>query len=310
MDKENKPKSYEKRLDYDDIYALYELTDSPKKKTIGERLKNRLESYLAQKEDNVNKFEDLSEQEQAYFVCYVIKDLMLKLYCDKSSYKKIEQNLEKRIEKSGLADNMVITEHNNRMDNLFLTKSIKNGRSRKATKKNFDKRYDDYEKQRFYDEFCKEWCKSRKDTPPDFETFCEYPYMSPYDWMMTELQEREFRVPQDRIDRFVFRIILEILEERFNLRIDYDGIEDCLEKAYYPKDTELEDYINEFYLDGFPLKFEEYADTKECTEEEIEKLRLEYEGAKKRFAERERAFDKLSNLKNFYTIDKIENKKK
>lgn len=300
MDKENKPK----RLDYNEIYALYELTNSPKKKTIRERIRNRLKSYT-----KLN-FGDLSEQEQTYFLCYEIKDLMLRLYCDKSSYKKIEQNLEKRIEESGLVDNIAIAEHNNRMDNLYETKFLKNGKKR-ALKKNFDKRYkDNYEKQRIYDEFCKEWCKSRKDTPPDFETFCEYPHMSPYDWMMTELQEREFRVPQDRIDRFVFRIILEILEERFNLRIDYAGIEDCLEKAYYPKDTELEDYINEFYLDGFPSKFEEYAVTKECTEEEIAELRLDYEKAKRRFAERERAFDKLSSLKNFYTIDKIENKNK
>lgn len=300
MDKENKPK----RLDYNEIYALYELTNSPKKKTIRERIRNRLKSYT-----KLN-FGDLSEQEQTYFLCYEIKDLMLRLYCDKSSYKKIEQNLEKRIEESGLVDNTAIAEHNNRMDNLYETKFLKNGKKR-ALKKNFDKRYkDNYEKQRIYDEFCKEWCKSRKDTPPDFETFCEYPYMSPYDWMMTELQEREFRVPQDRIDRFVFRIILEILEERFHLKIDYDEIEDCLEKAYYPKDTELEDYINEFYLDGFPSKFEEYAVTKECTEEEIAELRLDYEKAKKRFAERERAFDKLSSLKNFYTIDEIENKKK
>lgn len=300
MDKENKPK----RLDYNDIYALYELTDSPKKKTIRERIKNRLKSYTEL------EFEDLDILEQTYFLCYEIKDMMLKLYCDKSSYNTIEKNLEKRIEESGLVDNIAIAEHNNRMNNLYETKFLKNGKKR-ALKKNFDKRYNDnYEKQRFYDEFCKEWSKSRKDTPPDFETFCEYPHMSPYDWLMTELQEKEYRVPQNEIDRFVYRIILEILEERFNLRIDYDGIEDCLEKAYHPKDKELEERLYEFKFEPFPLTFEEYVNTTECTEEEIAELRLDYEKAKKRFAERERAFTKMKNLKNFYTIDEIENNKK
>lgn len=313
MGKQNKPKSYKGHIDYEDIFSLYELGNLTRNqkcaryKTIREYLKKYLAKKMGVDVDDFKwkdlKFKDLSKPEQAYFQCYEIKTLMLNRYCTANNLKKIEKNLKKRIEEYGTVDENVIADHNNRLIHLHSAKSLR------CQKDDFIIMLED-EKEQLYAEFCDEWRASLGTTPIDYETFCKYPHMSPHDYIMEGVEEKEFRVPQNKIDQFVSKIILEVLEERFHLKIDYDGIEECLEKAYHPKNTELDDYLNEFHFEPFPLTFEEYADIQGCTEEEIAELRLDYEKVKKRFAERERAFTKMKNLKNFYTIDEIENNKK
>lgn len=235
-------------VDYDTIYTLYKInklnyTESQNRKRrkditacFREFLKKRNCTHLT--------WYDLPEQDKGYFICYEVKEILLKGYeNNKTHIDEIEKNLKNYSYKHLITDESSLDEKNKKVDKL----------NKLYLKKNFSA----YQKEQAYEEFLEDWHFMGYFNPPSFKTFVNNPKMTIRDYRMSNLEESydSDYMEEILIDKIVnetaFRIVENILYKMVGLKIDYALIRESVEHVYAKK-----------YKEGLDSVWGDYGDEK------------------------------------------------
>lgn len=100
----------------------------------------------------------------------------------------------------------------------------------------------------------------------------------------------DFNIDTDYIDHVLIQIILQVLDKKLGLNVDYYKIQECLSVVLHPDIPEME----LFNFEEFPL---EYSDDMGMSEEEYKKV-------KQRYLKYQTCNKMLQDLTSFYTISK------
>lgn len=291
-------------MDYDRIFELYEISRKSKSiRTIYKRLQTACGDYL-KKYRNIEKpsesdmtILDLPKEDQDFFYYSVIKEDMLKDVTI-SKRNRIEKRL-KECQRNQISEGIqVIEERNHSLEHIY-------SRNYSLDGNDFMKKREK-EKKQAYEEFCKHFINYYHTEPPTYNDFLLNPRMSVYDYKMSKVTSD---IPPESIDTIVLRIVVQILREKFNLKINYDEIELALYKLIHLEDDNNGMSISDFEDEEFPLIFDDYykmvtyGREDEYTEEDKIQIEKEYEDLRKRYIEYNYYSDKLARLKDFYTID-------
>lgn len=291
-------------MDYDRIFELYEISRKSKSiRTIYKRLQTACGDYL-KKYRNIEKpsesdmtILDLPKEDQDFFYYSVIKEDMLKDVTI-SKRNRIEKRL-KECQRNQISEGIqVIEERNHSLEHIY-------SRNYSLDGNDFMKKREK-EKKQAYEEFCEHFINYYHTEPPTYNDFLLNPRMSVYDYKMSKVTSD---ISPESIDTIVLRIVVQILREKFNLKINYDEIELALYKLIHLEDNNNGMSISDFEDEEFPLIFDDYykmvtyGREDEYTEEDKIQIEKEYEDLRKRYIEYNYYSDKLARLKDFYTID-------
>lgn len=293
-------------MDYDRIFELYEISRKSKSiRTIYTRLQRASNDYL-KKYRNIekpSKILDLPKADQDYFYYSVIKEDMLKGVTT-SKRNRIENKL-KECQRDNASKGMQVIEERNHSFEHIHSRNHFSGRNTSEKIADFMKK-SEKEKKQAYEEFCKHFTSYYHTEPPTYDDFLLNPLMNVYDYKMAKLTSD---IPPENIDNVVLKIVVQVLREKFNLKINYDEIELCLYKLKHLEDDNNGMSISDFEDEEFPLIFDDYykmvtyGREDEYTEEDKIQIEKEYEDLRKRYIEYNYYSDKLARLKDFYTID-------
>lgn len=296
-------------MDYDRVFELYEIYKPNRNAYL--RLQRCWYNYLKiyrnienPAESDITVF-DIPKADQDYFYYSVIKEKMLKDYTS-SKRNKIEKKLKECQRDNASKGIQVIEERNHSFEHIY-SRNHFSGRNTSEKIADFMKK-SEKEKKKTYEEFCGHFTNYFRTAPPTYEDFLLNPIMSVHDYKMSKLTSD---IPPENIDNVVLKIIIQVLREKFNLKINYDEIELCLYKLKHLEDDNSGISISDFEDEEFPLIFEDYykmviyGREDEYTEEDKIQIEKEYEDLRKRYIEYNYYSDKLARLKDFYTIDTV-----
>lgn len=296
-------------MDYDRVFELYEIYKPNRNAYL--RLQRCWYNYLKiyrnienPAESDITVF-DMPKADQDYFYYSVIKEKMLKDYTN-SKRNKIEKKLKECQRDNASKGIQVIEERNHSFEHIY-SRNHFSGRNTSEKIADFMKK-SEKEKKKTYEEFCEQFTNYFRTVPPTYEDFLLNPIMSVHDYKMSKLTSD---IPPENIDNVVLKIIVQVLREKFNLKINYDEIELCLYKLKHLEDDNTGISISDFEDEEFPLIFEDYYNMviygreDEYTEKDKIQIEKEYEDLRKRYIEYSYYSDKLARLKDFYTIDTV-----
>lgn len=259
------------RVDYSKIFDIYELNgkDREHKAGIRKNIKYQWEKYLKENNKANHTWQDLNESEQTYFICYYIKETMMRECPDERTLKKIEKNIDEYVSGTLLDAGNITKTWNESLDRIH-TKHC---------------RADDFEhkKRAAYEKLCRDMQAYDKSIPiPTYEYYSKNP-LTVYDYAQSYYRSHIDTTP------VIIRIILQVLEKTLGLQIDYYLIEECLSIL---SDGSLDGLdINVF--DTFP---EEYSAELDMSREDFEKVQKQYAAYQK--------YRKMyQDLDSFYSID-------
>lgn len=258
-------------VDYSKIWRIYELARETRdeKKRISKIIKRRWEKYLKEIGKENQNWQDLNESEQTHFICYYIREEMVRECPDERTLKKIERNINEYVSNT-LLEAGKITEAWNQSIDCIHTQYCK---------------ADDLEhkKRAAYEKLRRDMQAYDKSIPiPTYEHYCKNP-LTIYDYAQSYYRSHIDTTP------VVIRIILKVLEEALGLQIDHYLIEECLSILSDGSMDGLD--INVF--DTFP---EEYS-------EELNMGKEDFERVQKQYAKYQKYRKMYQDLNDFYSID-------
>lgn len=297
----------ERNMDYDKIFDLYEINRNQLTKnetrSIRKRLSDSLDKYLEKKGLSNISWNELPKTVQDVFICYEIKPKMLKKLRDESK-QRIQKNLDEYMS-GGLTEGAEILGNRNHSieESLYKRDYLKGGES-------------EFQKQRAYQSFCQNWKEynGSNSAPPTYEEFIENPNLSIYDYEMSKMDEVMMdmygHIPdevENHVNDIVHAIILEVLEKKLGLRIDYQKIRKCLleQKNLYAEDTGID--VSDYDFQKFPETFDAFwndivqTNEQEDLEKEKEVIKEKYEKTKEKLMKLFMLRQQLNDLSNFYT---------
>ena len=288
-------------MNYSEICNLYgkdyaNKTDNGKR-AIRKTLSKKLDKYLEKNGLSGISWEELPELRRIDFICYEIKKYMLRKKND-SEKEEVEKRLEKYIRSTLKTDDNVLLERNKFIKgDLFKRDYVK---ERDMTSL--------YIKEKAYEKFLQNWEAyfGTRRTAPTFETFSEHPNFSVYDYVMTNLSEPNEFVDAEK--EIVQSIILQVLEEKFSLKIDYKKIRECLQEQQELISERTGIDLSDFEYEQFPDTFEEYWEgvihgrEDEYTEQDKEEIHEMYDKTREKMIRLSLVKQKMVSLKDFYTI--------
>ena len=268
-----------KLFDYDTIFDIYELKNIQKedRDRIRQNIRRKWKSYLKDLGKENTDWNDLEKTEQDRFIYYEISDMMKAEHIEKSVLKRIDSKIQKAMSDSLLEAERNIEAENDRVINVW-KRYWKEGDPLWRIKKG-------------YEQFCKDMTNYNNRIPlPTFEEFKRAP-LRIYDYVQDYIYSphiEENYVDFSMVNDVLMRIVLQVLEEKLNLKIDRTLIEEALRytQSFKSKIADLEQCQFEEFS---PEYSEDFEITKEEFETEVKRLG-EYYTYKK----------KLQKLKPFY----------
>ena len=239
----------DRKIDYDTIFAFYEVRRKPGKegeneiRALRKVISERLEKYLARMNLSDKEWPQIPENYRNIFVYIKIKDRMLK-----GKDEKFKQKIQKKIDDCLLDDaekgSILFTRRNAAIKN-FLYKDDYIAKDASVS-----------EKKNAYKDFCQNWQDYNKwIDPPSYNDFVKNPNLSIYDYMMNEIENESMF--DSAINDVVLRIVVKVLEDKFGLKIDYAGIKECFQ-TFYEINQEEDFDLSLFDTEPFPETFEEF----------------------------------------------------
>ena len=232
---------------------------------------------------------DLRKSEQDYFICYEIKEKMITTLPYAVSRNKIENNLKEHMKDSLVEGERYLKERNSVIERIKKRDYVEPNDS-------------EQKKKQAYQEFCETWKYFFHTQPPTFESFLKRPDLSVYDYM----KSKEFGIDvEDKVDKVTLNIVLEVLQLKLGLEIDFEAIENCIIEASlnrYDGDFDVSFYDDE----KFPLTFQEYweeqidGDKSKFSDEEIKAIEDDYNKLRTFFINQNKYHYMFTNLKQFY----------
>lgn len=251
-----------KLFDYDTIFDIYELKNKDKgnRDRIRQNIRRKWKTYLKELGKENANWDDLEKKEQDEFIYYEISDIMKAEHIEESVLKRIDSKIEKAMADSLLEAERLIEAENERVINIWKRYwkegdplwKIKNG----------------------YEQFCKDMTDYNNRIPlPTFEEFKREP-LRIYDYVQDAIhstRDEKNSVDHVRVNDVLIRIILQVLEEKLNLKIDRARIEEAL---LYIKtfDSKIADEEQLQFEEFYPEYSEDFDITKEEFETEVKRL--------------------------------------
>lgn len=226
-------------MNYETIFKTYHLTNANKKQkqTMRHRLKTMFKNTF-----NGEKWENLDDASQEYFIYDKIKDIMLKYVLEYRSkrYKQVEAEINKKCSEKYFEATEAIRSHNQAITHLYDTKKEYIERALESDSSLLqpdleNKAYNIFCKQLGF--FSKSFFQDRKKLiPPSKEDWLESERgFSIYDIYMSYLEENAVQnsynpinVSQAEIDHEILYTIVEILKKEFRIQINIDEIRNNL----------------------------------------------------------------------------------
>ena len=287
------------KMDYDKIFELYNIrrTNLSENKLRARRndLSRKLKKYLERKGLSGTSWFDLPGYLQDDFICYEIKDKMLKKLSP-DEQKVITKKLDNYVRNS-LAQGARLRGNRNEAitESFYKRDYVKEGAS--------DKEIDEA-----YQELCENWVAFHGDQlkPPTKYEFQKNPNRSVYDYTMSNTDDSN-ELESDLHD-IVLSILVKVLEEKVGLKIDYDGIKECLWELHRLDREKVGIDLSIFEFERFPETFEEYwKEVSQGSEEnklEKEEAKQIYDKASKTIMKMSMVQQCLRTLSNFYSYTK------
>ena len=250
-------------VNFPKIWCIYEMTriTNDEKKRIGKIIKRRWNEYLKEHGKEEQEWEDLNESEQTYFICYYIKEKMIRECPDKRTLNKIEKNIDEYVSGTLLNAEEITKAWNESVSRIheLHCKAHDSEHIKKAA----------------YKRLCRDMQAYDKNIPiPTYEYYAKNP-LSVYDYAQNYYRSHIDTTP------VIIRIIQQVLEKALGLQIDHYLIEECLSIL---SDGSLDGLdINNF--DTFPEEYNEGLDMKKEDFEKVQKQYATYQKYKKMYQE-------------------------
>lgn len=287
------------KMDYDKIFELYNIkrTKLSENKIRNHRsfLFRAFKKYLEKKGLSGTSWFDLPEYLQDEFICYEIKDKMLKKLSP-DEQRVITKKLDQYMRNSLAQGARLLGKRNEAIaSDFFKTDYLKEG----ATDKEIEEAYQ---------ELCKNWWAFHGDQlkPPTKYEFQKNPNRSIYDYTMSKADEANELEPE--LHDIVLSILVRVLEEKVGLKIDYDGIKECLWELHWLAREKADMDLSIFEFERFPETFEEYwttvsqgSEENKVTKEEAKQI---YDRASEAIMKESMVSQRLRTLSNFYSYTK------
>ncbi|MFR7475489.1 hypothetical protein [Frisingicoccus sp.] len=267
-----------KLFDYDTIFDIYELKNKNKedRDRIRQNIRRKWKSYLKELGKGNTDWNGLEKTEQDRFIYYEIRDILIREHTENNTKKRIDSKIQKAMSDSLLEAERLIEAENDRVINVW---------------KRYWKEGDPLWKiKRGYEQFCKDMTDYNNRIPlPTFEEFQIAP-LRIYDYVQDLIHSSDDGkyVDISMVNDVLIRIILQVLEEKLNLKIDRALVQKALRytQSFNSKIADVEQLqFEEFY----PEYSEDFEMTKEEFESEVKKLGEYYKYKRM-----------LQNLKPFY----------
>jgi len=258
-------------VNFPKIWCIYEMAriTNDEKKRIRKIIKRRWNEYLKEHGKEEQEWEDLNESEQTYFICYYIKEKMIRECPDKRTLNKIEKNIDEYVSGTLLNAEEITKAWNESVSRIheLHCKAHDSEHIKKAA----------------YKRLCRDMQAYDKNIPiPTYEYYAKNP-LSVYDYAQNYYRSHIDTTP------VIIRIIQQVLEKALGLQIDHYLIEECLSIL---SDGSLDGLdINNF--DTFPEEYNEGLDMKKEDFEKVQKQYATYQKYKKMY----------QDLDSFYSID-------
>lgn len=288
-----------RKVDYDKIWEVYEIRKDPKNRNRAERraISRHLDKYLKKlgKPEDF-PWESLSKLEQDKFIYIEIREFMKNHYVPDPAWEDIEKKINRYIHNTPLGVEERIQTSNESKNNLYRNHRV-------TTHSDADKMdayyalrndiqanagipmptYKEFEKRLSLNTVCPEEAGGKRKTK-------KQPIRA-YDYIMSDA---EIRLDPMLTMGVYVRIILKVLEEELDLKVDYNMIDQCLlcREEFYEYCRHKGYERNDDW--DFPMEYDEKL---EMTEEEYEEL-------KERYAEYLFYKKKLNELKPLYQYKK------
>lgn len=289
-----------RKVDYDKIWEVYEI---PEDQELYHRARQRIRNgpwreYLKElgKPENF-PWDCLSKLEQDKFIYDKIKDFMIKNYVPPRKKKTVERDVDNYIANSPLAVDKRIQTSNESKDNLY--------RDHRVTTHSDADKMDAYNALRSdiqanagiplptREEFEKRLSLNTAACPEEAggEGKTKKQPIRAYDYIMSDA---EIRLDPMLTMGVYVRIILKVLEEELNLKVDYNMIDQCLlcREEFYEYCRHKGYERNDDW--DFPMEYDE----------KLEMTKEEYEELKEKYAEYLFYRKKLNELKPLYQYKK------
>lgn len=290
-------------VDYDTIFELYGIMRSSysdsEMRALRLTITRRFKKYLEKRNCQHLKWEDLSQQDKDYFICFEIDDYMIERAKSKLSPDRIKKNIKEYMFNNIAQGEKYIEGKNNKIDVLH-------------KKDYFDENSSDKKKKEAYKQFCDDWRKLTFQPVPSYKTFLKNPDLSIYDYLMSmKFGDLGYDVETYRqeMNETILNIVVDVLSKSLGLKIDYDSIQESIESTLSHSDDDILELMQTFEFEPFTFSKDEYINNVikgregEYSEEDIEDLKQQYEGVKKRLMEYFYHMNRLRDLKNFYTVN-------
>ncbi len=306
-------------VDSKTIDKIYEIPKGDYR-NMRKNIREKFASYLKEK-GKPKKFpwNSLSKIEQDYFICYQIYDSMMKNYIDHSKKDRIDNNIKEYLSNSLLKADELIKGRNETVSNIY-EEYCKATDSESKKKKGYEQlckdlqaydkliplpSYESYAENplRAYDYVCEHYYQpisNRADNEPVYDRDLDAPqvnsepvFMIPPDTppMDDTPPATQPSVPPDVIS-VIRRIILQVLEEAIDLKINYELINECLSSLSDGTFDEID--ISPF--DTFPDIPKDSEDSKKI---DIDK----YQMWKMQYSKKLEYMDMHQSLTPFYSVD-------
>lgn len=274
-------KKFEREIDYDLIFDLYEVGRYNPREThrVRQLLRRYFDGYCQENNLKDRSWPKLDRDQQNQFIFHTIRKPMEKRV-SQSIHAMIERNLN-TYAKTHLVDGLhEAKKHNITTSQLMVRYDITATSCQK-------------EKQKAYNHLCDTLRTHNNKMPvPSYDEFVNNP-LRPYDYIMSYESEQNDNQAQDYTSLetdYVMQILLKVVQDKLGLEIDFDILRNCIHTFMHPNVPELE----LFDKGGFPL---EYDSSFGITE-------TEFKEAKKNFLKYLECQNKLNTLDGLYTIKK------
>jgi len=241
---------------YRDVYELYELTNaSDNNRRDIRRIVVEIFKHTYPDKNPDTDWLKLSEYERNRFLYVIIRERILG-QIDPSKHDRLNEKLNKFIDKRLLRVDMAIHEYNDNLSDVFNVFYCQNDTA--------DKMKDNYEK------FCSVLLEYKEKVPvPTYDEWLKLNQIAPmrvYDYCQDYYAERramdssKYIASQAEIDHVTLQTLLKILEKKSNIRIDTDLIEETIT------------YIKNYMIEADEQLLAEYDSSLSISEEEQKEI--------------------------------------